>query len=64
MGEVLVAFNVGEFGGVSPDTFIGGERCLMFSFKFISSHEEMRVIAGRLQVKSASRVHPMWVGVR
>ena len=48
MQEVLVAFDVGEFGGVSPDAFIGGERRLVVSFKFISRHEEMRVIAMRV----------------
>jgi hypothetical protein len=46
--EVLVAFDVSEFGGVPPDAFIGRERCLVFSLKFISGHEEMRVIAGRM----------------
>jgi hypothetical protein len=45
---MFVAFDVGKFGGVSPDAFIGGERRLVLSFKFISRHEEMRVIAGRM----------------
>jgi hypothetical protein len=46
--KVLVAFDVGKFGGVSPDAFIGGERSMVLSFKFISRHEETRVIARRL----------------
>ena len=62
--QVLVAFGIRQFGGVSPEAFIGRERSLVFSFKFVRRHEEKRVIAKRLQVMSASQVHPRWVGVR
>jgi hypothetical protein len=59
MQEVLVAFHVGKFGGVPPDAFIWRERGLVLSFKFVSCHEEMRVIAMRPLVMAASQVHPM-----
>ena len=33
--EVLVPFDIGQFGGVSPEAFIGRQRSLVFYFKLV-----------------------------
>jgi len=64
MREMFVALDVSVLGGVAPHSLIGGKWGVVFFVEFICRHEELRVIAMRLQVMSASQVHPIEVGVR